>query len=177
MAKDKNEGGFGDFFTDKDYTIPESSNFFKFKEGDNTFRVLSSAVTGYEYWTTDNKVVRSKTEFIGTPSDIKIDKEGKSKINHFWAFMIYNYACKKIQLMTITQKGIQKYLKGLIENPKWGSPKGYDITINKTGSGFDTEYTPTAEPHSAMNPEVLEQYSKMNIDLDAIYEGGEVIKG
>ena len=34
------------FFNDTDYEIPETSNYMKFQEGDNKFRVLSSAITG-----------------------------------------------------------------------------------------------------------------------------------
>lgn len=162
-----------DFFPESDYEIPETSNYMKFQEGDNKFRVLSSAITGWEYWNTQNKPVRNKENWDVAPDDIKYEKDGSIRINHFWAFVVYNYRSKRIQILQITQKGIMKYLKNLIKNPKWGHPKGYDITISKTGSGFDTEYTYIQDPHSPVDPKIEEQFKKMQIDLEELYVGGD----
>lgn len=148
----------------------------KLKEGNNTFRVLSSAVTGYEYWDNQNKVIRSKKEFVGVPENIKVEANGKSKINFFIAFIVWNCEAKKIQMLSITQKTIQKYIIELKNNPAWSSPKGYDITINKSGSGLTTKYSCVANPPSPTDPAVLEMYSKMKIDLEALFVGGEIFK-
>lgn len=161
------------FFPETDYKIPETSNYMKFQDGDNKFRVLSSAITGWEYWNTQNKPVRNKESWDTVPDDIKIEKDGGVKINHFWAFVVYNYKANKIQILEITQKGIMKFIQGLVKNPKWGNPKGYDIIVSRTGSGFDTEYTYIADPHSEVEPEILERYEKMNIDLNQLYLGGD----
>lgn len=162
-----------DFFPTPNYEIPQTSNYMKFDIGDNKFRVLSSAIVGYEYWTTDNKPVRKRENWNTVPDDIKMDKDGNIKISHFWAFVVYNYGAKKIQILEITQKGIMKYIKGLTEDVDWGNPKGYDLKVNRTGSGFDTEYVTTAIPHSPVRPEILEQYGKLNINLDALYDGND----
>ena len=50
-------------FLPDNYKIPTTSNYMKFAEGKNTFRVLSSAITGWEYFTTENKPVRQKEAF------------------------------------------------------------------------------------------------------------------
>jgi hypothetical protein len=162
-----------DFFPESNYEIPTTSNYMKFSEGDNTFRVLSSAIVGWEYWNTDNKPIRKKEGWNTVPDDIKTDKDGGVKINHFWAFVVYNYEAKKIQVLELTQKGIMKYIQGLTKNPKWGNPKGYDITVNRTGSGFDTEYICTANPPSEVEIKITEQYEKMNIKLESLFEGGD----
>ena len=162
-----------DNFLGTDYKLPETSNYMKFKEGDNTFRVLSSAITGWEYWTEDNKPVRRKESWSTVPDDIKTEKDGSVRINHFWAFVVYNYEAKKIQVLEITQKGIMKYIQGLVKNTKWGNPKGYDIVVNRSGSGFDTEYVVSADPHSEVDHKVLKQYEDMNINLEALYEGND----
>lgn len=161
------------FFPDSDYKIPETSNYMKFLEGDNKFRVLSSAITGWEYWTNQNKPVRNKENWDSVPDDIKFEKDGSVKINHFWAFIVWNYRANKVQILQITQKGIMKFIQGLVKNPKWGNPKGYDITISKTGSGFDTEYTFIADPHSSVDESIENKYQKMNIDLEALYKGDD----
>lgn len=161
------------FFPEDDYKLPETSNYMKFKEGDNTFRVLSSAIVGWEYWNTDNKPIRRKEGWNTVPDDIKTEKDGSVKITHFWAFVVYNYEAKKIQILELTQKGIMKYIQGLVKNPKWGDPKKYDITVNRSGSGLDTEYTCTANPHSEIDKEITKQYEDMKIDLGALFEGND----
>lgn len=164
------------FFPNENYEIPTTSNYMKFKEGDNTFRVLSSAIVGYEYWNTENKPIRKRENWNSVPEDIKMDKDGNIKISHFWAFVVWNYDEKKIQILEITQKGIMKYIKGLTDDVDWGNPKGYDIKVNRSGSGFDTEYVTTARPHSPIKPEILEQFNSMNINLEALYDGGDPFK-
>jgi len=158
-------------FLGSDYKLPETSNYMRFKEGDNKFRVLSSAITGWEYWTTDNKPVRNRESWNTVPDNIKTEKDGSVRINHFWAFVIWNYEAQKIQILELTQKGIMKYIQGLVKNPKWGDPKGYDIVVNRSGSGLDTEYTPTAEPHSKLDEDIKQQYEARIINLEALYDG------
>lgn len=77
-------------FLPSDYSIPKSSNgYMKFKKGTNRFRILSHAITGFEYWNKDNKPVRQKTKFDFIPQDIKWNDDGTpSQIRHFWAFVI-----------------------------------------------------------------------------------------
>lgn len=167
-----------DFFPTEDYKIPVASNYMKLLEGENRFRVLSSAVIGWEYWNVDNKPVRSKDEFDGIPADIKLvkDKNGKitpAGVSHFWAFVVWNYDAKRVQILEIKQKGIMQYIQSLVKNPKWGSPKGYDLVITRTGSGFDTEYSTVAEPHSVIDYAITEKYESMNINLEALYTGDD----
>ena len=63
-------------FLPDEYKAP-ISNYLKFIEGENTFRILGNAIVGYEYWNTKNKPVRSKEPFEDVPADIQMDKEGK----------------------------------------------------------------------------------------------------
>lgn len=164
------------FFPSEDYKLPVSSNYMKFIEGDNTFRVLSSAIVGYEYWTKENKPVRSKELWDEVPIDIKWEKDGSYRINHFWAFVVYNYEAKKIQILELTQKGIMKTMQGLIKNSKWGNPNGYDITVSRSGSGFDTEYSVVPNPHSKLDVKIEEQYEIKNINLEALFKGEDPFK-
>src|SRR3990167_4201981 len=113
------------FFPTTDYKLPETSNYMKLTEGEHTFRVLSSAIVGYMYFNNENKPIRSRTAFDEMPSDIKKD----GRINHFWAFVVWNYEAKRIQILEITQKSIMLPIQSLVKNPKWGNPKNYDITI------------------------------------------------
>lgn len=156
-----------DFFPTENYKIPETSNYMKLTEGEHNIRVLSSAIVGWEYFNKENKPVRSKVPFEEVPSDIK---EG-GRINHFWAFVVWNYEAKRVQILELTQKTIMNPIQDLINNPKWGSPKEYDITITRKGTGMqDTEYSVIPNPHSKVEESTLEAYKRLNIGLSALYE-------
>jgi len=159
------------FFPDDGYKIPVTSNYLnKIPEGETTFRVLSPAIVGYEYFSNDNKPVRSKLMFEEIPADMKSD----SRINHFWAFVIWNYGAERVQIYEITQKTIQTSIKALIDNEKWGSPFGYDITITRKGTTMnDTEYTVMPNPHTKIDSKIKEIVDKTNINLEALYIGDD----
>lgn len=147
------------------------SDFYKLEDGDNTFRILSKPVMGYEYWSQDEKPHRQKENWVEVPADIRKDKTGKNtKIKHFWNFLVFNYKTNSVQSFEITQTTIMKALKALIENPKWGSPEKYDITINKTGKDLLTKYAVVPNPHTELTPEVSKALAETDIDLESIFE-------
>lgn len=156
------------FFTEG-YKLPDSSGFMKFQPGKNKFRILSQPITGFEYWTNDDKPVRSKEKPVETPN-IKLNKDGKGNISHFWAMVVYNYDSDEVQILEITQKGVQKYILGLTEDPAWGSPKGYDLVITRTGSGLETKYTTVANPHTPMSDEIMKRFQESDIKLETMFE-------
>ncbi len=154
-----------DFFPTADYKVPVTSNYVKLTEGDTTFRVLSSAIIGFEYFNKDNKPVRSMEMFEETP-DIKAG----ARVNHFWAFVVWNYNDSRMQILELTQKSIMTAMKALIDNPKWGSPKGYDITITRKGTTMnDTEYTVMPNPATLLEETIKSQFESKNINLEALY--------
>ena len=155
-----------DFFPSSDYKVPITSNYMRLVEGTNTFRVMSSAIVGWEYFSKDMKPVRNREPFEEYPTDIKVG----GKVSHFWAFVVWNYEAKKIQVLELTQKSIMNPIESLVKNPKWGSPKGYDITITRKGTGLsDTEYNVVPEPHSDAPDEAVKNYEALKINLDALY--------
>lgn len=168
------------FFDDNNYKMPSTANYMKFLEGENTFRVLSSAITGYEYWTTENNPVRSKVPFDETPNIKMVKNDGnqmvESRVNHFWAFCVWNYKDERIQILELTQKGIMEYVKSLVDNKRWGNPTGYDITVTRKGSGFETAYTCVANPHSVMEDHIADAWSKSKIDLTELFRNGDPFK-
>ncbi len=155
-------------FLPEGYTTPVSSGgFMKLQDGDNQFRVLSSAITGYEYWTNDKKPVRSKVKFENTP-DIKPD----SKVKHFWAFVVWNYATKAVEILELTQSTIMQAIENLTHDEDFGSPKGYDIKVTRSGQGIETEYSTIAKPPKETPAEILAAYAEKKINLEALYDNG-----
>lgn len=163
-----------DEFLPKGYELPDNSSFMKFVTGKNKFRILSSLVTGYEYWKTSEEgkdvPVRSR-EVPADTSDGKVNpKSKKVDVNHFWLVAVWNYATESVQTLEITQKGIQKYILGLVNDPNWGKPQGYDIVVTKEGEGLNTKYTVAANPHKELPAEIIEAYEKADVNLESVFE-------
>jgi hypothetical protein len=161
-------------FLPDDYKVPASGgNYMKFQDGENTFRILSSAIVGWQYWNKDSKPVRSKTKWAEVPQDIKVEKDGKVSIKHFWAFPVWNYEAKAVQILEVTQQTVMNGIKALVDNKKWGDPKGFDITVTRTGEGFDTEYSVMPNPHTPIEDEILAICEKKTINLENLYSGAD----
>lgn len=161
------------FFPTNDYKVPVTSDWLnKFPQGDTNFRVLTPAIVGYEYFNSDNKPVRSREMFDETPG---MKKDGSVK--HFWAFVVWNYEAERVQILELTQKSIMTSMKALIDNPKWGDPHGYDITVTRTGTTMnDTEYSCMPNPHTAISEEIAAAFLKRTVNLEALYSGADPFK-
>jgi len=161
-------------FLPKNYKAPLSAGgYMKLQDGENIFRILSSAITGYSYWTTENKPVRGKEPFITIPSNIRLKDDGfPTPIKHFWAFVVWNYNSGALEIMEITQTSIQNFMLAYVNDKQWGDPKEYDIKINRTGAGLETKYTVIASPHAPAVLEITKAYADKPINLKALYEGG-----
>lgn len=155
--------------------LATGGNYTKITEEPLKFRVLTSPITWWGYFTNENKPKRSRYAFSSTP-DIKPD--GKAK--EFWAFVIWNYTEKKIQVMEITQQTIKKAIWDLVKDVDFGDPKEYDLKISKTGKGKETKYTLLALGKSDFAPEgeevdaILKEAN--SIRLEALYDGDDPFK-
>lgn len=175
----KKEGGdnMSDFLPNDYKNIPDKGgNYMRFQEGQNRLRVLGSAIVGWEGWKVQpdgaNRPVRRRMNETISVADV--DDEGR--IKHFWAFPVYNYQEEKIQILEITQKGIQKSIKALVSDKDWGSPTGYDLVITKSGQKLETEYQVQPKPAREMDKGVMQVYKDMNINMDALFDGGDPFK-
>jgi hypothetical protein len=155
-------------FLQKDYALPKTgSRYTKLEKGDTVIRALSSAIVGWQYWTGENKPVRLRENPKKTPIDMRED----SKLKHFWAFAVWNYDTKALEVLELTQSSIQKAILSLINDEDWGDPKGYDIKITRTGDGLDTEYAVTPRPKKDIPSEAVEAFESTPLHLEALYEG------
>lgn len=162
-------------FLPQDYTVPSTGgNYMKLEKGENVFRVLSSAVVGYEYWTNDNKPVRLKKRPDTVPADMRADQDGQYKFKHFWAFIVWNYKAQAVQMLELTQVSIQTAIENLVLDEDWGDPKNYDIKVMKTGEKMTTEYSVNPKPHTALKPEVIKALGSKDYDLQNLFTGKEV---
>ena len=132
-------------------------DYFKPAIGQNKILIVGDAVIGYEYWTAEDKPVRSKTKFdepLDNPKvrQVKNQKTGEMENKtdgqkFFWAMPVYDFKDETFKLWQVTQKGLRDNLASLQENADWGNPVGqYTINIDRKGEGLLTEYTVMANP-------------------------------
>lgn len=107
-------------FLPDDYKAPVG-NYTKLESGENTIRVMSSAIVGYVYWTQDDKAVRLRKEPLATPPDIRVKDGKKDRVKHFWAFVVWNVEGRKLQILELTQASIQGAIKAYVQNKKWAT--------------------------------------------------------
>lgn len=167
-------------FLPKGYETPEiPSNFMELEEGVNTFRILSSAIVGYEWWVDSSengrKPMRVRTA-DEVPEEVKNASENRARAKHFWAFPVYNYQTKTVQVLEIKQQTIMRALEAFVKNPKWGNPQGYDLVIEKVKTGsrdWDVEYNVIPEPPSKLDSGIAELAKMVPVRLEALYDGGD----
>lgn len=171
-------------FLPKDYEIPVGpSRYMQFEEGANQLRILGSAITGWEWWTEDEKGKRSpqrvaKSDEVPEPVRQAVDKRKKAK--HFWAFPVWNYKMKEVQILELTQKTIMRGIQLLIES--WGHPTEYDIIIGKVKTGtrdVDVEYSvmPRPDGKQPLDEGIARYYQDLNIKLEALYKNEDPFGG
>ena len=156
-------------FLPEDYELPKSNwgRYTKFENGVTRLRILSSCLVGWEYFDIDKKVHRSKTKFEETP---RIEKWKYQK--EFWAFVVYNRNTEQIEICQITQKGLKEAILTLCRDEDYGDPKNrYDLKITKSGEKLETSYQVNPGLPSATEKEILEEFEKTNIVLEALFEG------
>lgn len=166
-------------FLPDNYEPPkDKSNYMKFDEGENKFRVLSHAIVGWEYWIQDGKArkpIRVKTwDELPPEQQSPASQETTDAPKFFWAFVVLNRQTNDIQILEIGQRGIQKQIEKFVKNKAWGDPKKYDIIVNKERTGSDAKnvkYFVLTEPPTELETGVMDVYRAMNINLNALYEG------
>lgn len=159
-------------FFQEGYQVPASgeNRYMKFDQGANRFRILTPPVMGFQYFNTDNKPVRAKERFEGIPADAK-SEDGKFKQSHFWAIKVYNYTSKQIEILMITQKGIQNSIVEYAQSDEYGDPREFDITVTRKGEKFETEYTVVPSPPKPLKTEVVEASNDTQVNLNALFTG------
>ena len=152
-------------------------DYFKPAMGQNKILIVGDAVTGYEYWTKDDKPVRSKEKFTDMP-DVKIRQVKNQKTGEmeqksdsqkfFWALPVYDFKDQTYKLWQITQKSIKETLKSLQDNADWGNPVGkYTVSIDRKGEGLTTEYSIMANPVKDQKEldDIMKGYKANQIDV------------
>jgi hypothetical protein len=159
-------------FFEEGYEVPQSSGgaYFKPQSGQNRVRILSDAVSGWSYWSNDNKCFRTPKRPEVTPN-IRV-KDGKTdRVKHFLMMTVWDYASSSVKLWEITQSTIHRDLYDL-DNSDWGHPKGYDIIVTKKGEQLNTEYSVLPQPSTPLTQDILNAWAQQRINLEEIFLDG-----
>lgn len=164
-------------FLPETYEVPTGGggDYTKLQNGANVLRVLSKQpAIGYEYWNEDGKPVRVKDKPAGIPADMrkKAPNGGDERVKEFWAMVVYNTLTQKIEIWQVTQVAIKSAIQEYSRHAKYGHPSKYDLTITRSGSGLNTEYSVVADPPEAIAAEVLALAKETPINLEALFTGG-----
>src|SRR3990167_9896089 len=146
-------------FLPDEYEVPAGEDrYMKFEMGENKFRILASPILGWEYWNADEKGGRKPLRFrMDEEIDVStLDEPDKAK--HFWAMPVWNYKQEKVQILEITQKGIQRTLRALAKDKEWGSPLEYNISVVRTGESLQTVYETMPSPHKPLDEKIKKAY-------------------
>jgi hypothetical protein len=129
-----------------------NDKYMKLAQGDNRFRILSSTITGVEFWEEEDGKRRPIRIRAGGVAPDSFEDDPK----HFWAFVVWNYQEEKVQILELTQRGIQKSILALSKDKNWGNPmQKYDIVINKKGEKLDTEYQLIPKPPTKQDEGII----------------------
>ena len=156
-------------FLPANYEQPKNSTaYMKLDVGKHRLRIVSKPVIGWVDWK-DNKPIRFKME---DKPEAPVDP--KKPVRHFWAMAAWNYKTKHIEILEVTQATIQASIIGLSKNEDWGSPTGYDLEIERTGTDqLSTKYTVTPVPPKPVSKEITEALLKVEINLDELFKNAE----
>ena len=148
-------------FIPEGYSAPVSGGgFTKLELGDNTLRILSNPFMMWLSWT-DGKPSRQP---YNQPKPAKGSGQ-KDSVKHAWGLIVWNYKTKQIEVFELDKQDVINGLVSYAQNPKWGHPKHYDIVINKSGSGMETEYKLVVEPKTVPSQQIIDGFIANPIDL------------
>ena len=158
------------------YEVPNKNDkYMKWEQGENRFRIMSSPILGFEWWT-DGEDGTRKVHRVPMGLNIPTNEvEDPSSIRHFWAMIVWNYRAGAIQILEVTQKLIQQSLRAYAKDEDWGSPVNkYDIVVTRSGTTKeDTKYEVMPKPAKPTDEKILEEMKNTPIRLEALYEGAD----
>ena len=157
----------GDYFRLKDLK--------DYKDQTGRIRIVEPFITGFEGWLEGNKPVRSQTEEFPPGTKWKVENGKKQEPKRFWATIVWNVTKERFQVWSFTQGTIYRQLKELLDSEDWGLLTEYDVTIKKSGSGMDTEYTVLPCPKKVLSPSATKEWAAIKetwTGLPALYNNG-----
>lgn len=132
----------------EDNTLSDWSNFKNLKSSSGDILKLE-----------DGKAY--KVRIIGEPYVYQSEYNGD--LSTRFALTVYNETDNKAQIVMLP-KGAFGTIFDLTENEDWGDPEQYSITIKRTGSGLDTEYSIQPSPKKPLDADKKTEVESIVLD-------------
>lgn len=146
------------------YEQPKTKGgYYKFEKGDNRFRMISPAITGWIDWDKSwdkPKPIRTKEQRPAL---------GENAPKHFWTMRVFDYESNSVKILEITQVSVQDAIYTLTKDSDWWPVDWYDIVVTRTGDGMETKYSVVPKPQKALTKEQLQIIKDTYVNLDALY--------
>jgi len=157
-----------------------SEFYFRPEEGENRVRILAPPIIGWIGWTTQRKPLRRPVNpdepLIPTIDESEVVIDDKNVIRKFWALPVYDYKTKRIKVWEIGQSTIQGPVKKLAEDPDWGDPRRYDLTVTRETKGDRTTYTVAPKPKKRANDSIVAAWREVTargFEISRLFNGGD----
>jgi hypothetical protein len=118
-----------------------------------------------------------KERWTTIPVDADINGKNGWNQKNFWAFVVWNFDTKAVEILEITQTTIQTALEELINSEEWGDPLGYSITVNRKGDNLETEYSVVPSPAQPTPTDIIQKFLEKPINLEALFTGRNPFEG
>lgn len=102
-----------------------------------------------------------KVRIIGEPYVYQSEYNGD--LSTRFALTVYNETDEKAQIVMLP-KGAFGTIFDLTENEDWGNPEDYSITIKRTGSGLETEYSIAPSPKKKLDDDKIAEVESINLE-------------
>lgn len=159
--------------TNYEMPVSDGGQYTKIQDGESVkLRILNTIETGWQYFTEENKPVRSRTPFTETPDIRTKGKFGEEKPKHIWVATVYNHSTQQVEIWNISQVGIQRALLALEQNADWGNLLEYDITVTRTKTGDKTEYSVVPNKPKPLDDDAAKIIAEAEkFDMDEYFKG------
>jgi hypothetical protein len=155
-----------------------AGNYMRFQQGDNKFRIIGSSddkpTPGFICGTLGWAVVDGKKRPIRWAEGEEAPQAFDNKPRSFFAFVVYNYAESKVQILELTQTKLQAELIQLANDEDWGDCRKYDISVVRNGEGRDdTTYAMNPKPIKKLDEDLraIAKAELKRINLPALFKG------
>lgn len=176
-----------DSFLPENYKVPKKSDqFMKVTPGKHRVRIMTAPIRGFVFFSEEKdesgetkfKPVRRTEEFGNFTAQemvdhgCKVDAKGKVESSkYFWLMIVWNYSEKRFQALELTQTTVIDALVKYINEPEYGDPRGYDVTIERTGTGKNgTKYALLPSPPKPLDSEVADTFEQLVYNLGNVLE-------
>ena len=137
-------------------------------------RCVGVGITGWVGWTNAKKPHRLATKPAPEQYHPDIQTADGEPYKHFVATIVYVYETDEFKVLEMTQKMLINPLMKCIQNPEYGQPTDFDITIEKEGSGKEgTKYTLIPSPPKPLSKAIASRFAETDVDMKALFRDGD----